>query len=467
MNQWIRKLGYDASFFWAGVFFLFLSILLLRNHGMFDRLSLALITFFYLIYASQYPGSTISFARLSVSSRSAESLAFGCIFFFSLWIFYDSKLIYARNVWGSELFYWMRKATPVIILSSWALRFHLRERLPFRWIYAILLIWILLLKLLVLIVSPAPHIDVFTLLVEASDYFLKGFNPYPLAYVDIYGGAYDYPMGLNYPPGILIFLTPFRLLFEDIRVGYIFCDLIISLTIFKMLYKNTGKEVLSGIFALVFLYFPISFFMLEQSWIDPLIMLYVLLISICLRNEKFILAGVVLGLLCAVKQYVVFVPMMAVLYVWKKDNLKTAIRMGLICTLVFALQVLPFILNDWKSFYVHTFELYLTTAMRRDALSIPAMLSRWGVGYSGMFSILTYLGVIGYAGYFLVRSKQLQVEHLLGALIVIYGGVFIFGKQAFCGYYYLLSFMIYLLLIFKIQKAFCISTNAIKNEKTN
>jgi hypothetical protein len=308
---------------------------------------------------------------------------------------------------------------------------------------------------------PNPFIDVFTSNSAAADYLLRHLNPYSQKYADIYRGIYDYPPGFVYWPGVLLWQTASKLLFGDIRYGYLFADLLTILALNRILKKLGWDELLQWAVPILWLSFPVTYFILQQSWVDTLLICSASLFVLLLLGRRFVWAGAVLGYFCGIKQYSVFFGLFAVAFVLleprsdasegasfrdpKSWNWREFTSLTGSAVIVFALLVGSFAAWDWQGFYFNTIYTPLTQKMRMDSLSLIAAAARLHVQIPGWVSALVYLGcIIASICWIARRTRHNQLQTFTAALVVTYGATFLFGKQAFCNYYYLLSFFVLL-----------------------
>lgn len=297
---------------------------------------------------------------------------------------------------------------------------------------------------LVLVASPAPHIDVFTTTDRAVDYLLSGTNPYAGEYPDIYEGRYDYAPGLVYWPGTVLFAALGKLAFGDLRASWLVGDLLAALAL-GWLAARRGRGDASSMggglaAAAVWLAFPVGLFVLEQAWVDPLVLAVLLGAALALDRERFGLAGALFGLAAATKQPAALAGVLAfgiVAFARPKASLRLA-GAGLAA---FAVVVGPFALGDPEGLWRMTVTVPLGQAMRPDSLSLVALAAReWGVAIPGGVSAVVYVALLGallWRGARAGRSdgRPAPADRFLPALALLYAVVFLFGKQAFCNYW--------------------------------
>jgi hypothetical protein len=302
-------------------------------------------------------------------------------------------------------------------------------------------------RVLVPLISPHPHIDVFTSNSLAATYFLRGLNPYAQSYPDIYGGAFDYRPGLVYWPALLIWITPFHFLFGDLRYGFIFAEWVAVAAMLVLARRRQLQESTAWLLALLWLAFPPSLFVLEQAWIDPLLVALVALLALVLERRGSLLPGLLVGITLAVKQYALLIPCFLLPSLGRQYGRKSALALGGVALLTFLAILSFFLWNDAGAFYRSTVQVLAKQAMRPDSFSLYALLDRNGV--PGLGALMTTLTLI-WLGTLIARCVVQKGDLLFtwsAGLALAYSGVFLFGKQAFANYYYFSSFFVLLSLL--------------------
>ena len=294
---------------------------------------------------------------------------------------------------------------------------------------------------LVLWASPAPHIDVFTTTDAAVDFLMQGLNPYSQVYPDIYDGQYDYAPGMAYWPGTVLFAAVGKWAFGDLRSIYVLGDVLGAAAMTALAVRRSRLRLETGLLgAAVWLAFPVGLFVLEQAWVDPLVLAALLWAAVALDAERFGAAGVLLGVATCIKQPAVLAALSAALVVLALRP-KAALRLILGGAAVGALILVPFILWDADGWWRMTIAVPLGQAPRLDALTFVALAQReWAVAWPGTGSTLIYAGVLAALMLHLIRAgradgRVVPAVRWLGAMAVLYGVVFLFGKQAFCNYW--------------------------------
>ncbi len=297
------------------------------------------------------------------------------------------------------------------------------------------------LKILTLINSPAPHIDVFTSNTKAVQGFLNGLNPYQLSYDDIYNGQYDYSAGFAYWPGVLIAKTLGYLIYPDVRVVLIICDI---LSFFGILYLGGVNKKVGLVFALYWFLFPVQNFVLEQAWVDPILVALTVWTFALISKRKFILAGLSLGAVCATKQYGGIIAIILGLELLMSGSFKEFGRLTISSMLTFTAIMAPFLIWDTPSLVQMSITTPLTQGYRADSFSLVAILiNYWKISPSSILFSLPGLAALATSPLF-IRKFGAAI-----ALFWVFSITFFFGKQAFCNYYYLLTIF---LILFMIQE---------------
>jgi hypothetical protein len=308
-------------------------------------------------------------------------------------------------------------------------------------------------RIVVLRISPSPHIDVFTSAQRAVDYFLAGKNPYPQSYADIYGGTYDYRPGYPYWPGYLYWSTLGVVLFKkahDVRVSLVGAEGLAAACLFFGLRRLRVAAPPALFLVVAWLAFPVCLFITEQAWIDPLLVLCFAAAAWALAAGRPLLAGIALGYACGTKQYALFGAILALVHVWRAHGWRGALRFGVACSVVTLLLIVPFFASAPAEFYRSSVTVPATMFPRIDALTVPAQLAH-GRGpldpeaLKHLFAPYTWLGIAAFAAttaWLARRRGSATVASWLAACAVAYGFMLLFAKQAFCNYYYFLAFFV-------------------------
>ena len=279
--------------------------------------------------------------------------------------------------------------------------------------------------------TPAPAIDVYVFHQEASAALFSGRNPYEIRTRDIYepndsrrvygpgisvNGRLTF--GFPYPPVSLLISSLGYLLAGDCRYAHLAA---ICLAALLLAYARPGR--LSFVAALLFLFTPRVFFVLEQSWTEPVVV-FLLAATIFCRCRFPRAAPWATGVLLAGKQYMIFTAP-ALLKKWR-DVPKAAIA-GVLVTA-------PLALWNLTEFFRSTVIVQFAQPFRLDALSYMAQLGRYGIRIPGWVPFLLTAAAI----VFVVRKAPATTTAICSAVAFVLIVFFVFNKNAFCNYYYLI-----------------------------
>lgn len=191
--------------------------------------------------------------------------------------------------------------------------------------------------------SPFPSVDVFVILKEAPRILLAGQNPYSSIYSQVYPQVN--PDYYPYLPFSFIYTLPFVFVFSDPRYGVLAANLISVFLIYKLFRKQANFRELT-IFSTTFLFLPGSFFILEHSYLDPVIFAFFLFYIFLSSEKRQGLSFFVLALFFSFKQYLlVFLPAF-----FNKNRLSQIKSRSIIFFLLPFLLPLYFFLFDPSSF---------------------------------------------------------------------------------------------------------------------
>jgi len=317
-----------------------------------------------------------------------------------------------------------------------------RIRIP---LYTTVLSLVALCYFLVSYISPNPIIDVWEYARLASRHLINGENPYQFQYPDLYNGKYELTRGYVYWPLSTYLMTVTEYLLQEVRIALVFSTGLLAFAIYQLggILNVNKNEKLEAV--LLWLAFPVGYFVLEQSWVDGIALPFIVLFINALITKKWNQAAIYLGLVCSNKQYMVFIPIFSFIYVLKQTNFKTTIKFTCLTTLVVLLMFSPFLIWDYESLYQKSIKDILVLGHRDDALTWVAYIYKfYGVYLKGSLTGSIYIITLASYCLYLFIRKNIQINDLIVSIISMYSVVFLFGKQAFCNYYYLLSLFIFL-----------------------
>lgn len=228
----------------------------------------------------------------------------------------------------------------LLFLSKTSKHFELFHRYKFFY----LLFFAILLRIFMIISSPQPRIDVYNSLELGSKSLLELKNPYTLTFPKIYPN--QIPTLYGYFPGSAVILMPFTLLLGDPRYAYVFADFGSAAILFLIL-KNLNKkdQQLAELMPLIFLYNPMSLYVIEQSYLEPLTTFFLFLfVYLYLRNKVSVWPFVAIAVSLTIKQSMILVLLPLLL------KLRVTIKQLAVFTFMVALVIGPFFLWNPKEF---------------------------------------------------------------------------------------------------------------------
>jgi hypothetical protein len=285
--------------------------------------------------------------------------------------------------------------------------------------------------------SPDPAIDVVVVHEDAIAALVRGQNPYAITFRNIYADTSFYPpelvvngrvqFGLPYPPLSLLLVAPGELLFADYRYANL-----AALTMAGALVGYSVDTIAARLAAALLLFTPRVFFVLEQGWTEPLVVLLLALTAFCAsRAPRWTFMA--LGGLLAIKQYMLLAAPLALLLVpspwWSRRGVSLLWKAAAVAAAV----TLPFVAWNPSAFVRSVVLLQMYEPFRMDSLSYLAFLARQGMEPAAVWpSILAAGAAIGLA---LWRCRRTPSGFMMGVAVVMFV-VFAFGKKAFCNYYF-------------------------------
>jgi hypothetical protein len=286
--------------------------------------------------------------------------------------------------------------------------------------------------------SPNPFIDVFRSNSMAVAFLRHGLNPYSQTYPRIYGERFDYAPGFLYWPGALLLQTLSKFVFGDIRVV-----LIVGWWGAAFFFPKTNRHFES----LRKLWWVIPFipFGFEQGWIDPLLSLAAVITLWSMKNKRWWLMAAAIAMAASVKQYGFLIGAFPLAVLALDREWLAFAKVSLTSLFLFLLVLAPFLIWDLHGFIAMTVTAHLLAQPRPDALNFTSF---WMRNTRIPFPPLAQLGMALYG--FVFAILHLLRNRTKGRLTVIpeswamaFGFSMMFGKFAFCNYYWLLiSFLI-------------------------
>jgi hypothetical protein len=427
-----EEIGFSAYFVAFAV--LFLGLTLNRSDGLFEPIAICQLTaaFVFAIFGILVP-------RLRRSTTSARLLlivfALGLLFQITLllsWIpaglhgptqtvpefrFFNAGLLFAA---GLVLLIclvpipWLRRGViPLVLVTHFAL------------------------GVLVIRIVPNPYIDVFVFQQNSSAALLDGRNAYELKAPNIYGPSKLYGPGLvkdgrltfgnPYPPLTTLLATLGYLVAGDVRYAHL-----AAITIGGALMAYMHSSRIAALAACLYLFTPRVFFVVEQSWTEPFVVLFLAATVFCARHQRKLLP-IALGLFLASKQYVVLIMPAAFLLLSPPVRWGALLRLYAQASIVALIVTLPFMLWNVQEFLANVVLLQWHQPFRKDALSYLALYAQFGPVPPQWIVLVPLIPTVFFT---LWRSPQTPAGFAAAVALILFV-FFAFSKQAFCNYYFL------------------------------
>jgi hypothetical protein len=286
--------------------------------------------------------------------------------------------------------------------------------------------------------SPNPHIDVFPIHQQAADALLHGKNPYALTFANMYHSTMWYApgtattdqlkFGYVYPAWSLLVALPGYVLAHDYRYAYLAASAVCA-----MLMVHSGRARWATAAAVLFLFNPRSFLVLEQGWTEPALLLGITVAVFAATRRMYNLLAVGLGIVLVGKQYSVLAAPVALLVRPLFPSWRAYFVMLLKALFVGALLTLPFVLWNAKAFWHDVYGIQFTVPFRPDSLSFPVA---WQERFGSPMPRILQLGLPLLLGVLVVVRARRTPAGLAWAGGTLYLVFFLF-RQGFCNYFYL------------------------------
>lgn len=250
--------------------------------------------------------------------------------------------------------------------------------------------------------SPRPRIDDWFMLQAAAHGLSRGQNIYSVAWI---GPPHESSNLFAYLPGSAVLVWPFHALFGDVRYGIL--TVLVATCIILVVASRKSPFCLLG--ALPLLY-PKVLFGLEQSWIDPLVLLGVCgaCLAVSRGHPAWAVVSFAAALACKQQAWLVVPVAMA----WKEFGWRRAVLSSGLA----GVFVLPWALDSFHRFFFDVFQYQLHLPARLDSLSFfPAAIA------SGLHPRLGWLVVATFGALVVVllRVRRDTAGFLLGAALVM------------------------------------------------
>jgi hypothetical protein len=233
--------------------------------------------------------------------------------------------------------------------------------------------------------------------------------------------------GFVYPP-LSVFLSVLGAWAGDVRYAQLG-----AMTLAALCMAYTRRGSLAPLAAALYLFTPRNFFVLEQSWTEPFVVLFLAATVWCAARHPRV-APLTLGLFLAVKQYAVLALPLALLIGRPPMTFTGFRRLAVPAAVVAAVVTLPLALREPTGFLRAVVELQFYQPFRPEALSYLGLLAGpdrqppFGTGVA--FAVAAVI-----MGLALWRAARTPAGFALG-VAATFLAFFVLNKQAFANYYF-------------------------------
>ena len=280
-----------------------------------------------------------------------------------------------------------------------------------------------------------PYIDLWVMQRDGARALVEGVNPYLPIYPNLYGPDSPYygpglvvdgelTIGFPYLPLSLLLVLPGELLGGDPRFAHLVAIELAALVMASIRGGGIGTSA-----ALLYAFTPWTFFFLVGSWTEPLVVLLISLVAISAVRAPRLL-GVAVGLLIAVKQYLLLGLPVALLLLASGGRARWRITWQSVT--VATVITLPFALWDLGAFSWSTVGSLAGQVFRPDSLTYLTLLpGDWGARLSFLGFVLLIPGIVLLA----LRAPRGASGFAagLGLLLLLF---FAFSRQGSANYHF-------------------------------
>lgn len=291
----------------------------------------------------------------------------------------------------------------------------------------------LLIRVFAIISVPNPTIDVFHILRNGPKEILAGRNPYQM--------SYPAPYGVYIPTIVFVYgpLTPFIFLpsvffFNDPRYTLVLADLLSAFLLYKIAKKLALDKIYWQPLVLIFLFHPLFPFMTEQSWLEPLMTLFVIAATYSVvRSSTKTMPSYFLGAILAIKS-VYILPILTYL----KNN-RASILQYVVTLAIPIMLSLPYLLTDARLFLERT-QVYVSDPGRIQSnlaptnisLSIAAIILKY-TGYVLPTAVVALVGLV--TSIIVIARGPKTPPFALISTFLVFTVLFMFGPFVFLHYF--------------------------------
>ena len=273
-------------------------------------------------------------------------------------------LLWPAGVYGAGP--WLRVSHLLTLVSAAGMACWFMARLPRPAVAGVCVVALQgLAGVAVILASPRPPIDDWIMMQAAARGLSRGQDIYTVAW---HGPLHEASNLFAYLPGSAVLVWPFHAVFGDVRYGVLAALVATGLL---LLWVTRGSPM--AMLACLPVLFPNALFGVEQSWIDPLVLLAVCATGAAVWRRRPGWAVVFFAVALACKQQAWLLLPLAM--AWRPFGW----RRGLLSAASASVFTLPWALADLHRFVFDVFQYQLHLAPRRDSLSLFTTALAWGL----------------------------------------------------------------------------------------
>jgi hypothetical protein len=287
-----------------------------------------------------------------------------------------------------------------------------------------------------IVTDPAPRIDVWVTLQQASDALARRVNFYEVTW----SGSPGVADAFTYLPWTAVLLAPGRWLAGDVRWALLIWTLVAAVGIWALASGGSGRPAgvdgpgprwrAAAVSALV-LFAPGTLTQVDQSWTEPLLLAGVVWWAVLVDRDRAWWAVVPLALACASKQHLAL--LLPVLLLWRPFGVRRTLATGLLTGLLIAPWFLAGpadFLHDTVTLLVSFHAILFANTLYLLALNVFGVtLPFWLTGLVVLGALVVIMGV--------VHRRQPDLPEVLRWLALLLLVANLVNKQAFYNQYWL------------------------------
>ena len=299
--------------------------------------------------------------------------------------------------------------------------------------------------------DPAPRIDVWVTLQQASDALRRGESFYEVAW----SGSPGIQDAFTYLPWTAVLLAPGRWLAGDVRWALLVWALVAAAGVWVLAARRAGAGPAGGTAAdavpggpagrwraaaalALLLFAPGTLTQLDQAWTEPLLLAGVVWWAVLVDRRRAWWAVVPLALVCASKQHLAL--LLPVLLVWRPFGARRTVATGALAGLLMA----PWFVAGPAAFLHDTVTLLVSFHPIRFANTLYLLaLNTFGVTLPFWLTGAVALGTLGTV-VVVVRRRQPGLAELLRWLALLLLAANLVNKQAFYNQFWLVGALVVL-----------------------